>query len=465
MASRFVGHPAYNGSGQDGSPQRTAAPSNDRAAIAQASKVGSKGSRAHSSSRPQTTPNVPNIPHLPAYPTGGNGQPDPRYQSMQQQQQIAPVQQTSLRPSVFDDDTIASDFDVTKTSMGTIEIPFSQQPDEHAQDESRYDNLDGYGNENAGDPDALTAHRDLDVPSVSPKLNHKQSQAQLKQAHQVGGGQSHSSPSGRFRGYQKASSHPSLELRPSKEEHVANPESKSSKKRGRSNEPLQDVTNAALQQQERADEKRHREADPRNNFQPVAPQGFQHGGQARQLDGDEESLETMNGAETDSQFESPARDRNIRDVGSSQQQQMPVIPDYTDEELKRMQYAELKTESWEKEPGLEPWNPPEELSAPDVTLEQKISYFVSRNQEEDARLFFDQMPTDEWHQAGDHMLSKMTGLMEQLRELRENKRKAIQVFEDYYETREKAIRGKSGRLDTKLKDMKTSGEDVLKGRI
>jgi hypothetical protein len=52
--------------------------------------------------------------------------------------------------------------------------------------------------------------------------------------------------------------------------------------------------------------------------------------------------------------------------------------------------------------------------------------------------------------------------MKKLREAREKKRRIVESYENQYEAREKVVTSKSKNYDTKLKDMKASGEDVLR---
>jgi hypothetical protein len=484
MATRFVEaqdarrnqKPAHGGFGQSSKPQRSNTPLTDhltdRRTAAQNLKIGSRSKRASNSAPLQTTATVPPHPAYQSNPvTGRNGynqanQYQPEQQ--QQQQQMVPTQQSSPREDIFND-TISTNWDQTRTSVDVGEIPFSQQVNPHLQDYHRQ-NQNDY-DEDEDEEQCLedeTMHNNLGVSApeghTSPGLHRKRSQAHLKQEQQdMAGNQARPAISGRFHHpNEQPASHPNLQIRPGHEENASNPQSKNPKKRGRSNEPLRDVTNnAALQQQQRVDEEGYQEDDLRDKYEIGGPRGFQNGEQARELGGNQNQLEITNGIETPLQLESPSRERKLRDIGSSQQQGPPT-PDYTDEELKSMPYAELKAESWEKVPGAEPYSLPQELSSPNVTLEQKIEFFAVEPDDMARAEFFAQMSTDEWHQAGDHIMSKMMELMKKLREAREKKRRIVESYENQYEAREKVVTSKSKNYDTKLKDMKASGEDVLR---
>ena len=136
--------------------------------------------------------------------------------------------------------------------------------------------------------------------------------------------------------------------------------------------------------------------------------------------------------------------------------------DYDNEKLKGMKYSDLKSEDWDTIPNSKVFALPPQLQG--KPLGDQITYYASRQTEELA-LFYEHLSTREWEEAGDWLVEKFADLLKQLKEKRQEKRKITEGFEAEIEAREKAVRGKSDLLDKKLKDMRASGEGVLRGKI
>ncbi len=160
---------------------------------------------------------------------------------------------------------------------------------------------------------------------------------------------------------------------------------------------------------------------------------------------------------------SPTRPRKSRLAHSSQLMRDGFPPaDYDDEKLKEMKYSDLKSEDWDTIPNSKVFALPPQLQG--KSLGDQITYYTSRPTEELA-LFFEHLSTRAWEEAGDWLVEKFADLLKQLKEKRQEKRKITEGFEAEIEARAKAVRGKSDLLDKKLKDMRASGEGVLRGKI
>jgi hypothetical protein len=173
------------------------------------------------------------------------------------------------------------------------------------------------------------------------------------------------------------------------------------------------------------------------------------------------------GAETPAASPTPQRKLRLTDrLQSSQVTMRDSYPtaDYDDETLKGMQYSDLKSEDWDKDPNPKPFELPTELQGPNVELGDRIKYYAEKRDEELA-LFFEQLSTSEWEQAGDWLIDKFADLLKQLKNKKQEKRALVEQFEAEIEARENAVRAKSELLDKKFKEMKASGEDVLKGKM
>lgn len=449
MASRFIKsqeaqrnqenyNPTQDDLVQSSKPQRNNTPplgvNPARAAVAATARVkaGTKQKSANTISAPHSA--FPPLQHH--YPAGENEYQEQQYYP--EQQQMEPIQQATQRENPFED-TISTDWDQTKTSIDMDEIPFSQQTGTYQQGYNLRGSENDFPMEEDQEAEDETVQNDIDIPAFeerSPGLHRKPSRQYLKQ-HQQDMARHQANPTNmnRSRPKQQPAAHPNLQIRPGHEEIAASPKSKHSKKRGRSNEPLGHVTNNPRHPQ-RVDRAILQEDDRDHDFDIGAPSNFQNGGQ------DPESDEHQTPTEA------------------------PSSLDYTDEELLSMPYAKLQTESWEIVPEIEAYSVPKELSSSKITMEQKIESIMSLDQADIARAeFFAQMPSDEWQQAGDYILTNMMDLMKKMKEARDEKRRIAESFENQLEAREKAVRRKYESYDAKLKDMKASGEDVLRGKV
>ncbi|TVY65520.1 Diaminohydroxyphosphoribosylamino-pyrimidine deaminase [Lachnellula suecica] len=459
--------------------QRTITPPLDpaRAIAAQQAKVKTNGKRASAPAIQQNNTNLPQHASLPSSPPIPRNSHfgNPQYQHHQHQMASAP--QPPVGRDIWND-TVSSDFDVTKTSIQGSEVPFSQQPEPDPRIQNHALNQDEYGYEEEQEQDD-TLHVDVGIstpqghypqryPSEepdsqrlsSPTLNRKPDMHRMKQTEQVMvQNQFHNGRSGRF-----DHAHQNLQIRPGNEENAVKPENKKSKKRNRS-DPLRDnINHAAPRQHPIQEDEVYGEDDTVYDDLP-GRQALTNGDEARDVKEDPNQYETLSRSEAPSQLESPSSQLQAGNINQSQPTE--VSPDYNDDQLKAMTYAELKAESWETTPGIAPYLMPEEISVSSkLPIEQKIEFLVSSNQNAANRIgFFEELPTSEWHQAGDLILAKMADTMKKLRDARDNKRKLVETFEAVFEAREQVVRRKSENYEKKLKDMEVSGDRVLSGKF
>jgi Extracellular mutant protein 11 len=233
----------------------------------------------------------------------------------------------------------------------------------------------------------------------------------------------------------------------------------------------------AINQQKIGAKKRNRSDEPsRENYQQ-----HRHQGDEELEETDENDLPGPPSKERQNNFElssdeaetpstTPTRQRKVRLVHNSQLTMgngyRPGYPpiDYDDEKLKDMKYSDLKAEDWDVIPNPKPFELPAELEG--KALGDQIAYYADRiKTDEDAVLFFEQLPTSEWEQAGDWLIEKFADLLKQLKDKRQEKRRITEKFESEIEAREKAVRDKSDLFEKKLKEMQASGEGVLRGKM
>jgi hypothetical protein len=140
----------------------------------------------------------------------------------------------------------------------------------------------------------------------------------------------------------------------------------------------------------------------------------------------------------------------------------PIVPDYDDGKLSKMTYQDLKNETWENEYPVR-----EEMGSLEHRFNQSIitkEWDDEEQQRADNKAFFIQLSFDEWEEAGDLIIGGFGDKLQQLKEARKAKRAIVAEFEKEIEQREGNVRGQLNSLDTKLRDMKRGGEDVLNGK-
>lgn len=140
------------------------------------------------------------------------------------------------------------------------------------------------------------------------------------------------------------------------------------------------------------------------------------------------------------------------------------IPDYNDETLKKMAYADLEKEPWEKsdyKKSFQLVKPLRDTSS----LKEKLDHYTFKEVGQDAQVaFFTQLSLEEWEEGGDWFVDKFTEMMTEMKKKRMEKKQIAKKYEDEISAREKLVRGKSDHLDREFKDMRTGGEGILRGK-
>ncbi|KAH6673620.1 extracellular mutant protein 11-domain-containing protein [Halenospora varia] len=458
MASRFVDVKEN----QRQTQTRSITPNAERLARAAGAKVSSKDKLF--TSRKSTPPISDNTPsrysNRDSFPDPYS-LPDPYYvQHAQPNHQQPPPN----NHGIFDE-TMTSRFDETASDVQK-ENNFRAQL--RTQDQRQQDIHDGnaylndqeggayygdpnraYGDEDEGDyaDEDATRHTHIGMQIAAnphqPPLNHKPNQKPLRHEHQQEDLRRTSDIAGRFQPALQAN----LELRQVQdtpyEENFMTAQRKESKKRQRSEA-------SSNQQQGHQEDYRSVPSDKETNdakAQEIAEESPM----------EEDEVETL---DPDGR---PVRHRQDENRFSrSSQIDHRLYPDYSDGDLRGMSFADLKKESWDTVPGqAESDRIPEVLKGADVTLDQKLEYYA-HNEDPYCSEFFENLSTPEWEESGDMILKKMMALTQQIIASREGKRKIMAEYEAKYEAREKAVREKSDNYDAKLKQMKNSGQTVLR---
>ena len=203
---------------------------------------------------------------------------------------------------------------------------------------------------------------------------------------------------------------------------------------------------AELPEQKRRDGHRPKHEIGRNSFEPVS-------------EGSESAASVM------SRRQSRRADIE-RVLKVREQDENRFKPDHKDEDLERMDYADLKEEIWEGEKfGAEKHTNLTQTQNTEFTAEDYFIHMIREGDVEAQMKFFEEMSLAEYEDAGDFFIEKFTGLMKQIRDARKKKRALVTNFENEIEAREKAVRSRSEHFEQKFEAMRAGGEGVLKGEL
>ena len=375
-----------------------------------------------------------------ASPAHNGMAPNSRYQNGHPDSYPQDEHQTTSGRDIFEDSTVSSDFDVTK---GTIEMEAAQ-----FNNPQLLEPMGEYSDEE------VTVHRDLGIDTYStdpgPSLIQKASQGLPRQQNR----------------FQQPLQHRSAS--------PAAATQKSSQKRERTNE-RQDrhpsVAEAHYQQQHQQQEYQMQYVQESQGGQGL--DGYDH------LDTQDELIsEGFFGSTVhSSSVGSPIHQSVISDVeGSEIPKRLPVPSDYTDEELKRKRYTDLKEERWGAGMGRYklPRHFPDELRGDNITFQQKIEKFRSVKASTESELvacdneqahFFEHMEEEEWEAAGDYIREKTLESMQALRNVRKRKRDITARYEKIYEERVMLIERKASLITAQFTNFQTSGGSMMSNML
>ena len=387
-------------------------------------------------------------------------------------QQFVPHQETTepMR-DMFDEASVGSDFEATRSDINFEPEPFQRDRDHGSDDEYGYQ-----GHEvDAARPEehAQYANERNSLYFQPHKLNHKHSQSPMIPAkNEQATPKKQMGISGRFETLTIPpfqSQNADLQLRPSHGGSVEDQVNGKSKKRGRSSQPifenqldLQPGEPPLLEEDELP---RHSASADNDQYIQSRDQGS---AQNRFDIPSDEAGSTTDG-------ESPSRQPKSRSDRLQQGSLMnPAYltdsrlgPDFDDDALRGMTYAQLNRQSWEDVP-ISPQPAlalPMELQGREVSLDERIEYYSTKGEDNALLEFYGSMSKSEWEQAGDFLLDKFGDVLKKIKEARRAKRDMVAQFEAEIEAREMAVRCKSEIFEKEFKEMKTSGENVLRGKL
>ena len=142
--------------------------------------------------------------------------------------------------------------------------------------------------------------------------------------------------------------------------------------------------------------------------------------------------------------------------------------DYSEDELQKMTYEELKSEDFDHNPGAPPSVLPEDIKSQD--LDKQLTYISSfkhlpeDQQSEFHRAFFESLSIDQYEECGDLMVDRLAQLVKKLKDARRTRRKIAMEFEAEVAAREEDVRAQGEEIDKDMVRLKKAGQDMIGGR-
>jgi len=146
----------------------------------------------------------------------------------------------------------------------------------------------------------------------------------------------------------------------------------------------------------------------------------------------------------------------------------PLEPDYSEEDLSRMTYDQLKSESFDHDPKAPPNVLPAALQS--EPLERQLTYILKlptasdEHPLPDHQRFFASLPIDKYEECGDLILGKFADIMNKFKKARQDKRQICRDFEEEVAKREAVVSKRVGALDRDLGRLRRAGEEVVRGQ-
>ncbi len=136
-----------------------------------------------------------------------------------------------------------------------------------------------------------------------------------------------------------------------------------------------------------------------------------------------------------------------------------IVGDYEPEKLSKMNYDQLKKESFDYDPGAGPQVFPDDLQQ--KSLEERLEYAHKNLDADRQSAFFSSLPATEWEEAGDWLLEQFQNVIQRTRDARRKKRKLAKDFEDEVEERHKHVMKKQRQVEGAMNKMKAQGEGLV----
>lgn len=340
----------------------------------------------------------------------------------------------------LDESTVASDFDATITSdLGVPPIYGGQDNGYYGEDQQV----------EQANYQARIQSRRLQPPYPQHTLQHKQSHSPIINQDDTQRRLQTSAINSHFDRPQHQFG--KLAVRPA-EEHVSSQLSQESRKRSRSSE-------RTARQSTFSEDRSSQIGDLEDEEEVLEPEVEDVG--MRIEEEDEDHLTPSNSPRKKRQEREPV----VGDLGAGNPKlgAEMYLPEYSDTTLKKMSYADLEKEPWDRPDDRKVFQLAKPLREND-SFKAKMEHYVFKEGQDAQVSFYEQISPEDWDEGGDWFVEKFTELLNEIKLKRAEKKKCTKKFEEEISAREKLVRGKSDYLDKEFKYMRVGGEGILRGK-
>ena len=160
--------------------------------------------------------------------------------------------------------------------------------------------------------------------------------------------------------------------------------------------------------------------------------------------------------------------RGVKQVHPPQDLASAANLDYSEEELRKMKYEQLKSEDFDHNPGAPPNVLPEDIKSQDLDKQliyiSNFKHLPEDEQSEFHRAFFESLSIDQYEECGDLMVDRLAQLVKKLKDGRRTRRKIAIEFEAEVAAREEDVRAQGEEIDRDMVRFKKAGQDMIGGR-
>ncbi|MCJ1250385.1 hypothetical protein MMC30_007612 [Trapelia coarctata] len=143
-------------------------------------------------------------------------------------------------------------------------------------------------------------------------------------------------------------------------------------------------------------------------------------------------------------------------------------PDYSEEDLSRMTYHQLKSEPFDHDPKAPPSILPTDLQS--QPFDRQLAHIINLPHPSDEQSlaeqerFFASLPIDKYEECGDLILEKFGEIMNKFKKARQDKRQISRDFEKEVSRREALVTARVGALDSDMGRLRKAGQEVIRGK-
>ncbi|MCJ1284497.1 hypothetical protein MMC26_003830 [Xylographa opegraphella] len=155
------------------------------------------------------------------------------------------------------------------------------------------------------------------------------------------------------------------------------------------------------------------------------------------------------------------------EVISARGQKRIIDLDYTEDQLSKTTYDQLRSESFDFDPTGSVQIFPEEVRSGPLIKQfefvKDLKDLTDEQRSEKLYSFFSSLTMDKYEECGDMVLGLFSDILTKYKDARQEKRKIATKYEEEISHREQTVGGASLRVDKEMKRIRQAGSDLLKG--